>query len=397
MYFLLHSILCSFDLTQVVREPTRLATSGTATLIDLALMSNPSSLEVCSVIPPLSNSDHNGVSLTIKWKTANRKSRHRKIWKYLQADFQRACELIDATDWNTLLQSECIDQMWECWYKCFMSIMEQCIPRSTLPKGRKLPWVNGHIKHTIRKRNSFWRKSQQNPAYKLKYKQLRNKVVYLLREGKKTFVQNINPANPKQFWKIVKVLKGKNSSSILVIKHNGKVLTSDQQKADVFNKFFHSCFNTALPPLCPNTTKLEPSDCPENLLCSEQEVMEIIASLNIFKASGPDQISVRMIKGTASSIAPVLAQFFNVSIKSGRIPSAWKASIIVPIPKGPSNTDPSNYRPISLLSVISKMLEKIICDRVLRNLETSCPPPSIQPMGISPWKINYQCTSVSYI
>ena len=209
-------------------------------------------------------------------------------------------------------------------------------------------------------------------------------------------MQNINPANPKQFWKIVKVLKGKNSSSIPVIKHNGKVLyTSDQQKADVLNKFFHSCFNTALPLLCPNTTKLEPSDCPENLLCSEQEVMDIIASLDVFKASGPDQISVRMIKGTASSIAPVLAQFFNVSIKSGRIPSTWKASNIVPIPKGPSNTDPSNYRPTSLLSVISKMLEKIICDRVLRNLETSCP--AIQPMGISPWKINYQCTSVSYI
>ena len=53
LYFMLHSILCSFDLTQVVREPTRLATSGTATLIDLALMFNPSSLEVCSVIPPL--------------------------------------------------------------------------------------------------------------------------------------------------------------------------------------------------------------------------------------------------------------------------------------------------------------------------------------------------------
>ena len=103
LYFLLHSILCSFDLTQVVREPTRLATSGTATLIDLALMSNPSSLEVCSVIPPLSNSDHNGVSLTIKWKIENRKSRYRKIWKYLQADFQRACGLINATDWDTLL------------------------------------------------------------------------------------------------------------------------------------------------------------------------------------------------------------------------------------------------------------------------------------------------------
>jgi len=62
-----------------------------------------------------------------------------------------------------------------------------------------------------------------------------------------------------------------------------------------------------------------------------------------------------MIRGTAPSIAPILAQIFNTSIKTEKIPSVWKASYIVPIPKGTnSSTDPSGYRPISLLSVVSK-------------------------------------------
>ena len=92
-----------------------------------------------------------------------------------------------------------------------------------------------------------------------------------------------------------------------------------------------------------------------------------------------DKISVRMIRGTDPSTAPVLAQIFNTSIKTGKIPSVWKASYTVPIPKGTnSSTDPSGYRPISLLSVVSKLLEKIIHNRVLASLQETCPLPTNQ-------------------
>ena len=67
LYTLLHSIISSFDLTQVVQEPTSVVDNGSATLIDPAFLSNPSCCEECSVIPPLSNSEHNGISLTLKW------------------------------------------------------------------------------------------------------------------------------------------------------------------------------------------------------------------------------------------------------------------------------------------------------------------------------------------
>jgi len=64
----------------------------------------------------------------------------------------------------------------------------------------------------------------------------------------------------------------------------------------------------------------------------------MILNLDASKASGPDEISVRVITGTAPSIAPILAQIFNTSIKSGKIPSVGKASYIVPIPKGTNST-----------------------------------------------------------
>ena len=68
-----------------------------------------------------------------------------------------------------------------------------------------------------------------------------------------------------------------------------------------------------------------------------------------------------MLKSTASSIAPSIHKLFNLSIRLGRIPHQWKHSMIVPIPKSTRMADPGNYRPISLISILCKLLEKHIC------------------------------------
>ena len=79
-----------------------------------------------------------------------------------------------------------------------------------------------------------------------------------------------------------------------------------------------------------------------------------------------------MLKKTASSIYPVLTNLFNQSIHSGQVPIAWKCSSVVPIPKGSEDlSSPKNYRPISLLSIISKILERLIHSKVLKHLQDS--------------------------
>ena len=190
-----------------------------------------------------------------------------------------------------------------------MSIIEQCIPRKVLPKRRKLTWVNAGIRHAIQKRNYLYRKSKCNPDFRAKYKQQRNKVG----SAKRSFIVTIPTGNTKEFWRAIKLLNGKGSQTIPVINHDGRQLVSDQQKADALNYFFHSCFNTTLPPLSEegNSLVLDPAACPEELYCSEQEVYELLTNLDHKKASGPDGISARMLKGTATSIAPVLTMLFN--------------------------------------------------------------------------------------
>ena len=94
------------------------------------------------------------------------------------------------------------------------------------------------------------------------------------------------------------------------------------------------------------------------MYCTVDEVQNSLKSLDVSKASGPDKVSVRMLKETASSIAPSITNLFNCSIRFGKLPIQWKTSMIVPIPKSTNFANPENYRPISLICILCKLLER---------------------------------------
>ena len=98
---------------------------------------------------------------------------------------------------------------------------------------------------------------------------------------------------------------------------------------------FSSCFNQSIHPISPSggSKRFDPMDCPPELLCTEDEVLELLLALDTSKANRPDNLSAKMLKSTAVSIAPVLTKFLNFSITTGKLPSAWKTSSVVPIPK----------------------------------------------------------------
>jgi len=179
-----------------------------------------------------------------------------------------------------------------------------------------------------------------------------------MHKAKGHFFKKFNPSSSKQFWKTVKILN-KNNVSIPrpALERNGTTVTKDSDKASMLNQYFSECFNMAQPPLSNRYEEPNIGNCPEDLLCTKEEVYKMLLSLDTSKANGPDGISAKMLKGTALSITPVLTQLFNMSLQSGIFPEKWKLSSVVPIPKGGDRSNPSNYRPISLLSVVSKMLE----------------------------------------
>ena len=89
-----------------------------------------------------------------------------------------------------------------------------------------------------------------------------------------------------------------------------------------------------------------------DLACTEEEVCFLLKNTNASKATGPDDISARMLKETASAIVPSLTILFNCSISQRCFPACWKLANVVPIPKSISQkTSPNGYRPISLLPI----------------------------------------------
>ena len=112
-YSKLYSIFESFCLSQIVSDDTHLGPNGTTSMIDLIATSSPF-LQSCETIPPLANSDHMGLLLQSQWKQTrqHRSGSTRSIWLYKHADWNKAYELIEGTNWDFLLVDD-VNTSWE--------------------------------------------------------------------------------------------------------------------------------------------------------------------------------------------------------------------------------------------------------------------------------------------
>ena len=140
---------------------------------------------------------------------------------------------------------------------------------------------------------------------------------------------------------------------------DGETITGNTQKANTFNDFFAS--QTRL-----NTDGLSIPDEPfnirqiptlENIQVTEAEVLKILISLDVNKSTGSDDLPTKIIQ-LVTVIKP-LCKLYNKSLRLGIFPHSWKEAIVIPIYKSKGfASDPQNYRPISLLPCLSKILEK---------------------------------------
>ena len=325
------------------------------------MLSNPEQLQQCSTIPPLSTSDHYGISLTLNLETmAAKPCKSRMVWLYRQGDYEKACRMIEETVWSNILTGDNISKAAANWTERFLAIMEECIPRRYLRKRRNLPWLSRDILQLIRKCNTLFKKAKRfmKDSHIQQYKRLRNRMVNLMRIKKDEYFRRLSGSTNKEFWKSMKLLN-KNRATIPTLERDNCTAASDLDKATLLNTFFASCWNSGEQPLTEDTCPCV--DLPAFEI-SPEEVFALINKLDVKKANGPDGISAFMLRATAGSITSSLVQLFNLSLTTGRFPDVWKMANVVPIPKSGNNnkSNPSNFRPVSLLSIVSKLLERIV-------------------------------------
>ena len=259
-------------------------------------------------------------------------------------------------------------------------------------KQKYKPWVSNEILSKIKAKNKMLtrirkctdaaRKSELQNQFNI----MKNDITSSTRSGKKEYYTKYfaeNKDNLRKVWKGIKEIiniKSKNFDSPTCLQVGDINITEPVAISNTFNDYFSTIADKILEKRKYNGNKsfrdFLANRITENFIfsdCDDIEVATIISSLSPSKSSGPNGIPTRILHLLKNDISVVLAKIFNLSLSSGVHPDILKISKTIPIFKKGSRLLVSNYRPISLLSNLNKILEKIVHNRVYTFLEdTSC-------------------------
>ena len=173
--------------------------------------------------------------------------------------------------------------------------------------------------------------------------------------------------DPKPFWRFIKYQR-QDSVGVSALKHEGRLYSDSKTKAELLNSQFKSVFTREdtehIDKLFgPNYPTIDP------LVINPKGVEKLLSQLNPSKASGPDQIPCRILKGLSEELAPVFCALFMQSLDTGILPSLWSQAYVTPVFEKGQRCMPENYRPVSLTCVSCKLFEHIICKHIRNHLD----------------------------
>ena len=300
------------------------------------------------------------------------------VYNFAKADFEKINDYILCYDFSTYYaNSDNIEALWLL-LKSVISESIECFVPKTLIRNKKEPkWFNSSIHHksnVLRTLKRKIRRSTTSPSTYLlnKIESLTSELETSIQEAKSEYKslfinQFARRSNYKIFSYINSLTKcGNNLPSEMHC--GGKDNTSSiKTKADLFNKYFHSVY-----------TVDEVNDINDSYRTNltsisfhEGDVYNILSSLDPTKAGGIDEISASFLKHCSLGLCYPLHHLYSVSLAIGRIPQEWRTHLITPIYK---SGDRSDYRPISLLPIVSKVLERIIYDRIVPHISQQLHP-----------------------
>jgi len=250
----------------------------------------------------------------------------------------------------------------------FCSILKSCLdfyaPLQLSSKRKSkhpTPWMTPSILLAIKNKKLAKRKAEasHDPNNAAVYKKIKNQLKILVKASLFTNLINNTRKDPSSsacLWAGINNVIGRDNSN------NHTTIDSKKLSLDDINEFFRNiAITTSHQPassFTPNTNASSNKFCFENI--EPFVVMSLLKRLDVRKAVGPDGFSASFLKKIAPEIVFPLTLLYNKSLSSGTIPLEWKKCNVTPIHKSGSFEDPGNFRPISVVPIIAKLLEKIV-------------------------------------
>ena len=306
------------------------------------------------------------------------------MWNYKKANFDSFREDLSQFDWSVCLNPGfTLDEMADKWSNEFLKIANKSVPNKLVTiRPEDKPWYTNKLRCKRRHMMKLYKVAKpHNHGLKWEnYKTVRNEYFSEIKIAKKCFeTEQLKSLadeknKPKQWWSLIKQIHQSNSSheGIPPLEVDENILTDDKDKANAFNNFFlrASTLDESNAKL-PDQDRIVIENDLTEITITEADVLDQLNVIDTTKAYGFDGIPPKLLKEGRKAICRSLCILFNLSLSFKKVPSCWKKSNVVPIFKKVNPSIVENYRPISLISTLSKTMERIIFKYVYNYFRTN--------------------------
>ena len=362
-------------LTQAVDQPTRIREGQRPTLDDLILYSGTDLVEDVKYTDPIGKSDHICLHFEI---TINPRCK-RDTPSTMKLNMNKADpELLKQEFMSITWGDNCLStlELWDQFRAEYTRITEKCIPKSKVKpaKWRRPLWMNKEAERLTRKKYWAWNRYRRNGSRQnhSNYVNIRNRVKNMSTKLRRNMEKKIAieaKQNPKSFWTYVRQQTRTSQAQTPLETPDGSLTNNDKEKAEIWSDIFSSVFTKEdlenIPIMLPRTYTQEIS----RVEVTEDEVKKELSRLKIDKSPGPDYIHPKILQATADTLARPITNIIQSSLDSSELPEDWKRANITPIFKKGKRSTALNYRPVSLTSIVCKLLERLIRKRLMKHLD----------------------------
>ena len=363
-------------LCQLIDVPTH----KQGNILDLLLTNLEDKIEDLQVYPdPHLHSDHHNITFSVN-TSMNGLSKFAPhiTFNFSKGDYQGLCDHMFHSDFMPCYLTQDSEHIWHIIEQKLFEGMQLFIPQYKVHSNQDPIWYNSEIRHCINHLRTLRRRYKRHPTHHVSsiIASTEDTLMGKIKAAKQSFESHlINSYASSNNNKIFKYLKSITKSNKIpsVMNLDSLNANTDSSKANLFNQHFHSIFHNSTS--LPNIEDLPTMhDSLHSITITIPEVYEALISLDVEKSAGIDNISPRVLQSCATAICEPLHHLFSQSLRHATLPSCWKIHKIVPIFKAGDANSVKNYRPISLLSIVSKVLERLIFSKIITHVNKSLSP-----------------------
>ena len=369
-------LLDIYGLINHVDFPTHISGSS----LDPVITDLPDGDVICRSEGKVGSSDHFAVHTLLNIKAMREEEFTRTTWQWDRGDWHGLRAALNNTNWDNILVGDVDDQAHSLTH-LLVSLQSEFVPHKDFnTKPSDQPWFGPNCRDAADTKARTWMRFKRNPTRR--NKQLYSAACIRMNRTQKWAIKRWKEdlrtkligrsVGGKSWWSCIKQHQGLGPDDCIppLDKPDGSVATSNKEKAELLASFFSNKMNVPDPERpAPNLPTVTNSKL-QVLTITSQEVRRQLKNLDVTKAVGPDKISPHTLTKCAEQLAEPLAALFQACLTQNKWPKIWKRANVVATHKKNRKTSPQNYRPISLLSILAKVYERILVTNITKFFDT---------------------------